>query len=195
METSYLVRGVNDVLCYVQSQIKRPVRQDYSSQHHFDLAYGGYNGRANFYIVKKEDEEFVLKGFSPEHLGGLHKDSGVNIPHEQMVIYVDKIDGKKYAKSSGGSVSVIEETKQVATAVSTSITPITNTKAVESNRLFFEIQVDETNGEPLLQFFYDGKVETMEEKILKSFVIKAVKFGIDIESVKNNFYQIKISNK
>jgi hypothetical protein len=35
----------------------------------------------------------------------------------------------------------------------------------------------------------------MEEKILKSFVIKALNSGVDIENAKNNLYQIKISKK
>jgi hypothetical protein len=201
MLTSHLRTGAGNVLIYVQSTMKRPQTHEFPSVYQYHRAYGEYNGTQRFYTIKKEDAEAILEQIKPEYLKGLETENGVNIPFENMEIYTDKIDGKKYARLIGGK-KVFEQdgtaptqTPEVPTqqhSVAKAVVPILE---VKENRLFFEIQVDETNGEPMLQFTYEGKTETMEEKILKSFVIKALNSGVDIENAKNNLYQIKISKK
>lgn len=198
METSFLKRGLNNLLIYIQSEMKRPSRAEFQTNLLYDRANAEYVGRQKFFIIKPEDEKEVLKIYQPIHLQALESEAGLDIPYQNLQTYTDEFDGKKYAKASG--ISVKTNTASEGSTIKKEEKAETQTPAViqpkeQTNKLFFEIQVDEANGEPLLQFFYDGKVETMEDKILKSFVIKAIKFGIDIESVKNNFYQIKISNK
>lgn len=203
MQTSFLIKGVDGSLIYVQSQMKKPLRNEFPSVYQYDRAFGEFNGTQKFYSVKEEDKIAILEMYSPENLKSLESENGLNVPYENMEVYTDKYDGKKYAKASAVKIPT-QETVQVSTVVANTSAPIVyyrgepivnNAKAMETNRLFFEIQVDEADGEPLLQFTYDGKVDTMEEKILKSFVIKALKSGINIENLKNNCYQIKIGTK
>jgi len=195
MQTSFLIKGVDGSLIYVQSQMKKPLRNEFPSVYQYDRSFGEFNGTQKFYSVKEEDKIAILEMYSPENLKSLESENGLNVPYENMEVYTDKYDGKKYAKASAVKIPT-QETVQVSTVVAnTSASIVNNAKAMETNRLFFEIQVDEADGEPLLQFTYDGKVDTMEEKILKSFVIKALKSGINIENLKNNCYQIKIGTK
>lgn len=184
MEVSVIQR-VNGNLIYIQNPNKKPKQQEYLTSVDFNRAIVDYGRYLKFFEIKKSNEEAIYSFLSVDDKTLLETENGAPIPVDKMVTFEE--GGKKYAKLSDGK-TVTAVKKEETTPQST-----VKTEEVDGSNFAFEIQIDDSNGEPMLVFNFDNKTETTEKKLLKSFIIKAQKYGIVID-VKNKV-QIKVGNK
>jgi hypothetical protein len=189
MEVSVIQR-VNGNLIYIQNPNKKPKQQEYLTSVDFNRAIVDYGRYLKFYEIKKSNEEAIYNFLSVDDKTLLETENGAPIPVDRITTFEE--GGKKYAKLNDGKTAVA--VKKEETTQETMDKPKVSVPEV-SDKFKFEIQVDDNDGEPVLEFFYDGKTDSMEKKILKSFVIKALKNGVEIKSEKNNFYKFKINKK
>lgn len=191
METSAIQR-VNGNLVYIQNPYKRPKPQEHLNTVDFNRAVLEFGRHLKFFEIKKSKEQEIYDALDIDQKGFLDTENGAQIPLEKMVIYNE--GGKKYAMLNDGSVPVTQPVTQQQQSVMSVNTNVVNTPVVSSIKgFYFEIQIQEESGEPMLVFNFDNQTETTEKKLLKSFLLKAQKYGILIDV--NNSVEITINNK
>jgi hypothetical protein len=138
------------------------------------------------------------------------KTDGVPVKYDDLEFY--SIGGKDYVRHNKGNKTPKQEEQTIATPITQTPTtantynmqkvepqlnvPYTpqNLNIAQDSRFYFDIIIDEQTGEPVLQFNFVNYAETTEKKLLKSFIIKSAKFGIELSKVDGSTHTISIKN-
>lgn len=152
--------------------------------------------------MKSEDAEVYVKT-KPEYEQFKLRDRGLDIDYNDIEFYDE--GGKTYARYNKGNTKVktITQSTQVGTSNTfmAKVEPVLNVPYTpqnvyneQNNKFYFDIIIDEQTGEPVVQFNFDNYAETTEKKLLKSFIIKSAKFGIELSKVDGSTHTISIKN-
>lgn len=158
-----------------------------------------------------EEDVAVLIAHVPKEEHYKLKTDGIPVKHDDLEFYSK--GGKDYVRYNKGNKTQTpkEPTQTITPAIAqTPTTTNNNMQKVEpqlnvpytpqslniaqDSRFYFDIIIDEQTGEPVVQFNFDNYAETTEKKLLKSFIIKSAKFGIELSKVNGNTHTISIKN-
>jgi hypothetical protein len=162
------------------------------------------------YAKITEEDVSVLIAHVPKEEHYKLKTDGVPVKYDDLEFY--SIGGKDYVRHNKGNKTPKQEEQTIATPITQTPTtantynmqkvepqlnvPYTpqNLNIAQDSRFYFDIIIDEQTGEPVLQFNFDNYAETTEKKLLKSFIIKSAKFGIELSKVDGSTHTISIKN-
>lgn len=138
-------------------------------------------------MVKKEDmvafKEFMDKD-------GINV--GVKVPHEDVEIYDDGF--KKYARYKVGEGNAETATINTPNVQKTPRYTEVNTPQVEQpkkeHKFYFKVEINDDNGEPMIVIKNDANPESMDFKLLKSFIIKGLKGGVALQNGKDGEFEL-----
>jgi hypothetical protein len=174
-----IILKVGENLIYQFSPQAKPLAEQSSSTVEFNRALPEWEQTAKSYLVKSEDI-LDLQAFLTQD--GITT-KGIPVPYEDMLIYADGL--KNYAKYNKGGqnngIQVVDLKPKVKPQVHAENTPMPQSVSRE-HRFFIEVAIDDENGEPYIIFKNDAPPNSMEAKIMKSFILKAKKdSGIEIK--------------
>ena len=159
----------------------------------FNLEIGTFQKNSKVYQILKEDANKYLQTLNDGQKNML-VNGGVKVDYTHIEIF--EIEGKQYARynENGGNIKGVAskpETIKPSTTITTNM-PTMKIEATENKKFFFELMIDDDNGEPIMEFNFDNFTDTIEKKLLKAFVIKAKMNGIELHDNKGTKQQIKI---
>ena len=142
-------------------------------------------------LVKKEDVSALEEFTSSENIT-----KGVDVPYQDMLIYKDGLT--EYAKYNKGGENNVAEVLMPKTNMLSQVAnqnqPVT-VNAKKEHVFFIEVAIDDENGEPYVIFKNDAPPNSMESKIMKSFILKAKKDGIRIMQGEVDAIKIVLTKK
>lgn len=187
-----VIMKVGDNLVYQCSQHEKPTIESSTSPVEFNRALPEWEHTSKSYMVKKEDmvafKEFMDKD-------GINV--GIKVPHEDIEVYDDGF--KKYARYNKGEGNAETATINKPNVEKTPRYPEVNTPMVEQpkkeHKFYFKVEIDDDNGEPMVTITNDAPTESMDFKLLKSFIIKGMKNGINLTQGSDGEFEINLGNK
>lgn len=192
MKHSIIIK-IGENLVYQQSPIEKPLPENSSSPVEYNRALPEWEHTSKNYLVKKADESSFEEFIDAEYIT-----KGINIPYEFVETYEEV--GRKFAKlNKNQDLSKINSNQLQVTSHNpvsglTQSNPIVSEQQKVNNelRVSFEINIDDETGEPKIKFNNNNRLDLMIQKLLKSFAIKGISKGIEIISMENGDYEIKI---
>ena len=189
MKHSIIIK-VGENLVYQQSPQEKPLAEHSSTPTEFNRALPEWENTSKSFLIKKADEHTFQEFIDLDYIT-----KGINIPYEFIEIYDDGT--KKVARlNKNQDLSKVAETSLV---IKTNTTGVNGANAIVEQpkvnnelRVSFEINIDDETGEPKIKFNNNNRLDTMTQKLLKSFSIKGISKGIEIVAMENGDYEVKI---
>lgn len=186
-----IILKVGENLIYQFSDQPKPLPENSISTVEFNRALPEWEKTSKNYIVQKQD----INDFQEFLNNDIISTIGVKVPYEDILIYADNL--KNYAKyNKGGNNDGIKiAQKQIGNTtpekVVREVLQQEKTELKKEHKFFIDVSIDDENGEPYIIFNNDAPINSMEHKIMKSFILKAKKdSGIEIKQLNDG--QIKI---
>jgi hypothetical protein len=158
--------------------------------------YISWQSLVKSYLIKKEDEDTFGKYKIEDQML-----NGVNVPYQDVIIYTD--NGKSYAKFNQNSensvnteVQVVQNNAPMQSVNTNDLTPKQPQQpqqqvANKEHQFYLEVAINDETGEPYIIFKNNAPINSMESKIMKSFILKAKKdSGIAIKQGEEDTIQI-----
>ena len=185
---SVLLKVGDNIVYQVAPNIK-PVQEQTVSAVEFNRALPEWESTSKNYLIEKKNFDSIAEYFEDEKI----TTTGVHIPYEFMEIYVDgtkkyaKFNKDKTATTTNEIITVMPKVIEEPKAEKLTLYPA----QTDNSKFTFELNIDDKTGEPKMLFDNTKNANSMEYKLLKSFVIKGKAKGIEIVFLEDGSYEIK----